>query len=512
MANINQDLETNQLSEGGLQEGVASLRGIKRKLHMTEETIYEKGFEQYDIHKVRVTGLLNKGDIMDFDYPSWGDCVRHFDGDFVIDIRFKMNNNNPFPLNPTTFLKNNVWVRHDFFHNLWESVEVLVNGQTLELPFNYDQTARVFDLLSVRMLDEDEENLKTGFGIYRDAKMLPRGSGDTALQQTLADVKLTPDTLPTDTNNLQSATTISYQDQGEYNEIYGKWLAGSPLIRFRGRIKHPLMNDTKFLPPECPIRVRMKLHRKGQLFQGRIDFMPQVIFEDAYFLDKTYKLTPEMASQFANKIFRKNNQIILPIERTVTTEHQLPKGKSVRLNRFFQGTLPRTMALVFIKTNAWKSENPERNPYIYPFLGIRRMRLNYGNKSWPTKDGYEMDLPSGVRPPYNDDQLQTIMRKNWTVYQDNMKVFAGASNVSKLALGLKDWLTYQNVWCFDFTPMGNSAEMQHVSFPKMEGHLDLDLEFEMEPLHTDTYTIVCFSQYDNQFNITVPTWQSERDW
>ena len=58
--------------------------------------------------------------------------------------------------------------------------------------------------------------------------------------------------------------------------------------------------------------------------------------------------------------------------------------------------------------------------------------------------------------------------------------------------------------------MGLSAEMDKVSFPKMEGHLDFDIEFAHEP--TETYTMVMISEYKNQYNLSVPTFEAIRDW
>lgn len=125
--------ENKELADGGLDEGIASVRGIKRKLHMSEEITYEQGFEQYDVHKVKVTGgVLNKGDLLDFEFASWSDCIRLFNGQFVIDVQFKKNDGSDFPADVTQFGKDNAWVRPNFFHNLFEHVYVIINGQTLE--------------------------------------------------------------------------------------------------------------------------------------------------------------------------------------------------------------------------------------------------------------------------------------------------------------------------------------------------------------------------------------------
>ena len=49
-----------------------------------------------------------------------------------------------------------------------------------------------------------------------------------------------------------------------------------------------------------------------------------------------------------------------------------------------------------------------------------------------------------------------------------------------------------------------------MAFPKMDGHLDFDIEFAEEP--QDVYTIVVFAEYNNQYNIGVPGWEVNRDW
>ena len=50
--------------------------------------------------------------------------------------------------------------------------------------------------------------------------------------------------------------------------------------------------------------------------------------------------------------------------------------------------------------------------------------------------------------------------------------------------------------------------MEHVSFHKMEGHLNFDIEFTREL--KEVYTVVMFSHYNNRFNLNVPIWEVTR--
>ena len=40
--------------------------------------------------------------------------------------------------------------------------------------------------------------------------------------------------------------------------------------------------------------------------------------------------------------------------------------------------------------------------------------------------------------------------------------------------------------------------------------MDFDIEFAHEP--TETYTMVMISEYKNQYNLSVPTFEAIRDW
>ena len=499
------DLDRHEMSEGGLQEGVASLRGIKRKLQMSDETVYEPGFEQCDVHIVKPTGRLNEGEVIVWDFPSWQQAIRIFNGDFVVEFQIKKNDGTSFPANIEDFGDDNVHVRPNFFHNLWMDAVVIINGQPLELPLNYDQYARMMDLLTVDNRYEDYLGQKTGFGVYR-ALPLER-VGATALNASL-DKPMTPNTMPSTVKTI-SADAVAIADQKAYNDQYSKWLAGSPIIRLKGKIKNPFMTDSKFQPPEFPLKVRMKLHKPGQLFQCAPQHVPSVHLVNAYFLDYTYKLSPEMADRFASEIFKNDKQIVRPITRAVGIETGLPRGQTVYVNKVLTGVLPRKMVVAFIRNRAWKAESSTQNPYDYQYLGIKRFRVRYLNRTWPTREGYAIEgLTHG--PPYTDDELKTIMQRNWTVYEDNMQVFAGKAKVNDLALTQRDWFTHSNLWSFDLTPLGISAELEHVAFPKMDGHLDFDIEFAEEP--KDVYTIVVFAEYNNQYNISVPGWEVNRDW
>ena len=127
------DLDRHEMSEGGLQEGVTSLRGIKRKLHMSDETVYEPGFEQCDVHIVKPTGRLNEGEVIVWDFPSWQQAIRIFNGDFVVEFQIKKNDGTNFPANIEDFGEDNVHVRPNFFHNMWVDAVVIVSGR-LSLP------------------------------------------------------------------------------------------------------------------------------------------------------------------------------------------------------------------------------------------------------------------------------------------------------------------------------------------------------------------------------------------
>ena len=217
--------------------------------------------------------------------------------------------------------------------------------------------------------------------------------------------------MPASEGTSENKQIVAIADQVHYNELYSNWLPGSPVIRLRGRIKHPLMIDSKFLPPECPLKVRMKLHKAGQLFQCEANNLPQVKMLDAYFLDTTFKMSSELANSFTREIFKNNSQIVLPFTRPVTSEVELPKSKSVYLSKVLQGTLPRRMAVYFVKNRAWKAESSAHNPYDYPYLGITRFRIHYGNKTWPTREGYEvLDMPDAAHPrPYTDGEMEELI-------------------------------------------------------------------------------------------------------
>jgi len=507
----NTDFEVETLADGGVEQGAASMRGIKRKLNVSDETYFEDGFEDNNIRQVRVSGRLNDdhvSTIFEFDFDAWRDHARMFTGELCLDLKFKQADNTNYPATLEAMAAHPAWLRPGFFNNLFEYVEVEMNGQSLGTVYQYDQIARIKDLMSVDARLEEDHRRRSGFGIYRDAPLLKRADGE-ALQEAIQNAPMTPATLPTTQVATTNATIPTVKEQSAYNELYGELLPGSNIVRFQARLKHPFMTTTKFLPPDTPLKVRVKLNSNDKLFQCRRGDVPRIEFVEARMIDRLIKMSPKVANALGQSIV-KEGEFTVPITRPQLTEITLQRAKTIVIPRVLVGTVPRRIAVAFVPNSAYKSNSPTNSPYIYSYLGITKFKISNNGKCWPTQDGYEVKGVPEHAAPYNDEEIAALVRRNWTVYEDNVAIFAGRANVPKLALKAEDWFKHNNVWSFDFTPLGHVAEHDSVSFPKMVGNLDFEIEFAAEP--TEVYTMIIVSEFDNTIKTTVPDMQVMKDW
>ena len=516
------ELESHEMTSNILDEGKQALTGYKRKLDMSQETTYEDMFEQTNIKFITTMGHYNNADrSLEFEYAPWSQSVREFTGDFLIDFQVLKRDGTAYAADQEAALAANAWMRPNFMHNMFKSVEVWVNGKPINMDFEYDMNAWMTDLVRVDSQFVEDEKRNTGFGLYKDIGLVSSAGRTNALDDATKSGDLNKPThaMPSKVqDNASAATAINIKDQSAFNALWSDKIMGSPVIRMKGRIKHPLMAVPKDLPPQSTFTVKMKLNQPGRMFTCDRAQRPSVKIVKAGFLDKLIKLNEAGVKRVAMDIIRNDGMFTLPVQRPVFVEWNVPRNVSWRLNKALTGQLPRRIMVAFVRNGSMQDDSgqAELNPFIFPNLWIKRFVISQDDKEYPYKDGYrmeldreEMSLSTNNPADYDEDDMKKIIARNHTLFEENMRVFAG-TKVNHLALKIHDWLTYSNIWCFDFTPLGRVAEMDHVSFPKTEANLKFEIDFAVPP--PGDYTMIIRGEYNNQVDINATTWEFTKDW
>lgn len=505
-----QQEDPTSLFRGGLVDGHAAVRGLKRKLDTKEEPVYESNFEQTEVKKVHAN-IIQPGDSLEFDFPSWEQSARLAQG--LLNVEFQLTdiqgNAYPVVLDSDDMRGKNVFIRPGLLHNWIKSIEFIVNGVTLHETTKYDTIAKLSDLLTMTEDRAESERQATGYGMYRRLP-ITKETGRAPLTDGSLNW-LGPNTQPSQVR-ITSATEVTIKEQAPYQLTCSEYLPGSRTIRLMGYLKSPIFNNNKLLPMSFPFRLRLVQNDVGQLVQCPADQVPILTIKKAYFKDPVFKLTPEYTQKIARHILTPPASVVLPVERREIIERDLPKGTALHINRAVTGVLPRRMAIALVENSAWRAQSPTKNPYDFSYHGITGMMVKYGEKEYPYAGGYKLeDVPlKGADEEFSTEDIKHMVRRNFDVYRENMSVFMPESDIHKADLKAEDWFAYNNIWCFDFTPLGRTTDTKQVQFPRHDGHLDIYIDLKKEL--PKNYTVLIMLEYFNTFSVSVPDFQIERDY
>ena len=502
---------TTAFVSGGFFEGEDALNKYKRKFDMKSRPSFENDFQQTERIKVPANGggpVVSN--VWEFDLKPYQGCARMMSGTLEIEMKILDNAGNPFPDDVEDFGTKMAFLRPGVGPNLVSQVDVLVNGQSVYVQEYHELVNYIYDMLTMKKKDVVNAEREYGAGFYTREKLDLEGGREAAYT---GDKNMGPSTMPatkkTDANNAE----VTVKEQSPYTSIYCHRLPGSKTFVLKFNLEHPMFHTVKMYPSEFSCKVRVKTNKAASLFQCASTHVPSIQFQKVSYVDEVIRLSDSAANFWASEIIRGGGSIRMPIVRNVIFQHSVPTGVSQFNIRAIQGRMPSRMAVTFVNNNAWRSGSSVRNPSDFPFLGVTRMHAKYGRKVWPSEGEnilYEVD--SAQPQKFTDAEVENLVRRNYYVYKQNMSVFNKDSEVHELAIQPEDWFTHCNVWCFDFTPTGRHAQFPFVTYPMLEGFVELDIEFK-KSLPIDTaFTMVVMAEYSNEMHMSLPTFEITKDW
>lgn len=502
-------LDATSVVGGGYTEGTSQLKKFKEKFDMLSRPAFEKDFTSREImHVAANAGGALTNNTWEFDLKPYQGCARDMTGVLEVEMRIRDNANKAFPTDIDAFGNKAVWLRPGAGPNLISEVSVLVNGQNVYTQEYHESVNYIMQALTMRKENEDVCEREYGGGFYRREHVNTDSAGRTTYN---GEKLLGPNTMPSK-ETTQTADKLLQSEQDAYSAVQTSRLPGSNTILFRFKMEHPMFHSVKMYPPEFSCKIRVKLNRAAVLFQCESTQVPKLEFVRVEYVDELIKLNEAACTAWTSQVVRAGNKVKMPILRKTIYQHSVPRGLTTWTTQIIKGTIPTRIALAFVPNDAWRSGSSVRNQFNFPYLGVKKMHLRQDLKYWPgEKKNVLQEVQQHTDAKWPDAEIETLIRRNYFTYKDNMSVFTPAAEVHHLAMRPEDWFTSCNFWCFDLSPTGHKAAFPYVSYPVQVGHLELDVEFA-NPISADTaYTLIVMAEHNNEMEMKLPTFEMTTD-
>lgn len=503
---------------GGYSEGETAVNNYKRKYDMTEQQPTELEVEQcewVDVPANGGQGALTTQQV-EIDLQSYQACGRIMTGEIEFEVQIKKTGGRTeFGDDPEANGTDAAWLREGFGSNLIEQVDVIVNGQSIVKQDYHDTISYVDTANTLKKVHAASTRMESKSGVYKSHFVVPTGANAAGYNGGDAEKVLSPQTKPsTITNGTTTNVLLAPKDQDPYHTKYGSPLTGSRTFVVSVRLNHPMFQYEKLYPPEFACKIRLTMAKHAHLFQCDAARVPFVKLLSIVYKDKLHRLTDKAARSWASTIIRNGGLIVMPLKRKVVFQNSLPTGVKSTVLRLIQGELPVRMSCFMVPNQAWRAGSSTANPFYFQYPGITQMHAKYARKVWPSPDSNILkDVPdtfTGGLPRYTKAEVETLVRRNYRVFKENMSVFNKASEVGELEMDIDDWFQCTNIWNFDFSPTQSHVDFPSVLYPRQEGVLELDMKF-MAPLPAEPFTLVTIAHYDNTVTFSVPTWEAEKN-
>ena len=118
-----------------------------------------------------------------------------------------------------------------------------------------------------------------------------------------------------------------------------------------------------------------------------------------------------------------------------------------------------------------------------------------------------VDVPDALVPGPGDNvsnaHKEILIRRNWPRIKENMSVYYPRNELHKLAMTEEDFVTFCNVWCYDFTSLGEKAVTGDMRYKNYQGHIDLNMTFSRNLPHDNAFLLIAVCEYENTFMIMI---------
>jgi hypothetical protein len=361
-------------------------------------------------------------------------------------------------------------------------------------------------------LDGDYEFMKTGFQVPRDKKVVTARQ-DNQLDDDHQWIRVY-NTLPSVSELTTDAGIQAGAEQKPFNDLYHQHILGSHEHTFTTRIHHPLFDqEDKYLPPWTPFKVRIFLHPMKAMFQCRDNHVPRIEIKDAHFIDHLIKIDEKLAESVMGKLLGTTDQgeMKFPIIRRELQEHNITRSRVIMLNRAFTGTLPRRIFMKFVPTATWQNMNSAQNGFLSRFPGLTKLKISYGMKDWPSREGFVFKEVPNTPPPYTDEEKERMQWANHDIIRQIKEVFVPAKYTHTLAWTSKDFFENCAVFAVDLTPLQADCEMKDVLTPRRDGDLTIRMEFSHEIGAAEPQMLLTTAEHNNMIVWSVPTFEITTD-
>ena len=504
----NPDPDAQNMAQGAYGAGHQAMQGIKRKFNMEEEPPYDNDFEQPVLDEPKPMEL--QGPIWSIDVPSWDACARIMKGEMEVELSVHKNDNSNLPDNYDDLGQDGFFVRPGFGTNLVDTVDVLVNGQSIHREENHGPLSYLNDLLTTTKEEEDYKYQHYFYGRLQEHTITVANRGQALTAEA---AYLGPDTLPGVAQNDNAGGQIKLSEQKAYADKWTKPFLGSKKIIMRFCLRHPLFQTTKVYPPNFSCQIQIKLAAAATLFTCRPTNIPTVKFHRVHYVDRLMRLNTEAAEKWVSDILRNKGRIVMPVQRNIVFQHSLPMGTTQHVLRALTGRIPDRMSVFFVPNDAWRSANCQKNPCNWQYMGQTEMVCQYGERYWPHRNARWRDVPVAITPGtrLTTAQKEETVRRNWPHIKDHMGVFFPHNQLYKLAMTYEDFVGVCNVWSYDFTSLGLKAITGEMKYKNYQGHIDLFMRWVGATPRDRTRLCIIVAEYENTVEYSVPDFTAKTD-
>ncbi|ELU09569.1 hypothetical protein CAPTEDRAFT_202780, partial [Capitella teleta] len=164
--------------------------------------------------------------------------------------------------------------------------------------------------------------------------------------------------------------------------------------------------------------------------------------------------------------------------------------------------------------SVWKTNNPTKNPYVYRYPGLTKLKISYGDKEWPKKDGLEfINVPDNKKPgEFTDDEIDQIVRSNVDAYATMREVFTPSIYLHKMAVTPHDYFKYNFVMGVDLSPLAQDCLNPDTREPRYEGDLTIKMDFNHMLGENDPMMLIICAEHKNQITWHLPDFSLTTDY
>ena len=451
--------------------------------------------------------------MISFAYPVYTCAFRRLDGKIRIeyDVR-KHDNTGAFALTANE----GAIFKPYLLANMWRKATLVIGSTEFNWNYDYGLTHYIEKLLTLRKEHYDRERDMTGFVVQRayttpNKASLPQPAADRWVHP-LFDIPA-PITVAPGPGN-------AAWNQTDWETLWDGGLAipkAGKRKTLYGNLPHPLFNDDKMWPPECPMTLRLEPNKAAKIFYANPNLVPTLRIQRIQIIDTVYPVSDEMMEKSATDVINKSLSWDFAFTTPQTIWRNLSNATVIDYPNVWNGPWPRLIVFSFHPTACRTETKPNTNKFMSKFPPLKRFTVYSGQNEYPQRGGIEFrNIPALATPTKMDDyhttaEIKQIIEDNKDIFDDVQRVVAHPNDVGLLYWDAKQFFTSQFFLPVAFTPIPQNAEVRNVVFPKETGEMGVRLEFVHE-INGDEWSMCMTCFKDADLTLTPPAWTAVGTW